>query len=137
MSQIGSATGGTLRQRSLDALLWSAADTGGRQALQFFVSVILARLLSPAEFGLLGMMSVFLAVAASFVNSGFGSALIQSRVITEEDKSTVFFFNLAAGGVMAGCLYLAAPWIAGFYKVPLLTGLTRFKIGRASCRERV
>lgn len=126
MNHIGSAAGGSLRQRSIDAVMWSTADTGGRQALQFFVSVMLARLLSPAEFGLLGMMSLFTAVAGTFVDSGFGSALIQSREITEEDKSTVFFFNLAAGGLMASCLYLAAPWIAGFYREPLLTGLTRF-----------
>ena len=126
MSHVGSAAGGSLRQRSIDALMWSAADTGGRQALQFFVSVMLARLLSPAEFGLLGMMSLFLAVAQSFMDSGFGAALIQRREITEEDRSTVFFFNLAAGGCMAACLYAAAPWIAAFYREPMLTGLTRF-----------
>jgi teichuronic acid exporter len=126
MSQIAPAPSESLRKRSIDALLWSTADTGGRQALQFLVSVILARLLSPAEFGLLGMLSVFLAVAQSFVDSGFGSALIQRSDISEADKSTVFFFNLAAGGVMAACLYLAAPWIAAFYKEPPLTALSRF-----------
>ncbi|MGA7416174.1 MAG: lipopolysaccharide biosynthesis protein [Bryobacteraceae bacterium] len=126
MSQVVSPAGGSLRKRSIEALLWSSADTGSRQALQFFVSIMLARLLSPAEFGLVGMLSLFLALAQLFADGGFGLALVQRGEITEADKSTVFFFNLAAGGLMAACLYIAAPWIASFYREGPLTGLTRF-----------
>ncbi len=114
-----------LRERSLKAVIWSSADTGGRQGIQFITSILLARLLTPAEFGLVGMIVVFLAVATSFVDSGFSSALIQRKELTEEDKTSVFLFNISAGLGMAAVMYGAAPWIARFYAQPILTGLTR------------
>ena len=70
------------------------------------------------------MIVVFLAVATSFVDSGFSSALIQRKEITEEDKTSVFLFNISAGLGMAAMMFGAAPWIARFYKQPILTGLT-------------
>lgn len=114
-----------LRERSLKAVVWSSADTFGRQGIQFITSILLARLLTPAEFGLVGMTIVFLAVATSFVDSGFSSALIQRREVTEEDKTSVFLFNISAGLAMAAVMYGAAPWIARFYAQPILTGVTR------------
>ena len=114
-----------LRERSLKAVIWSSADTGGRQGIQFITSILLARLLTPAEFGLVGMIVVFLAVATSFVDSGFSSALIQRKDLTEEDKTSVFLFNISAGLGMAAVMYGAAPWIARFYAQPILTSLTR------------
>jgi teichuronic acid exporter len=114
-----------LRSRSIAALGWSAIDVAGRQGIQFVVMLILARLLSPAEFGLLGMLSLFIALASSFVDSGFGSALIQRKEITEADKSSVFLFNAAMGALMALTISSAAPWIAGFYREPILLPLTR------------
>jgi O-antigen/teichoic acid export membrane protein len=114
-----------LRERSLKAVIWSSADTFGRQGMQFITSILLARLLSPAEFGLVGMIVVFMAVATSFVDSGFSSALIQRKELTEEDKTSVFLFNISAGLAMAVVMYGAAPWIARFYAQPILTGLTR------------
>jgi O-antigen/teichoic acid export membrane protein len=71
------------------------------------------------------MTIVFLAVATSFVDSGFSSALIQRKELTEEDKTSVFLFNISAGLGMAAVMYGAAPWIARFYAQPILTGLTR------------
>ena len=114
-----------LRERSLKAVIWSSADTFGRQGIQFVTSILLARLLTPAEFGLVGMIVVFLAVATSFVDSGFSSALIQRKEVTEDDKTSVFIFNVIAGLGMAAAMYGAAPWVARFYKEPILTGLTR------------
>jgi len=114
-----------LKSRSIAALGWSAIDIGGRQGIQFMVTLVLARLLSPADFGLIGMLSLFIAVASSLVDSGFGSALIQRKSVTEEDKSSVFFFNLAIGACMALTVSLAAPWIAAFYRQPILLPLTR------------
>jgi O-antigen/teichoic acid export membrane protein len=114
-----------LRERSLKAVLWSSADTFGRQGIQFVTSILLARLLTPAEFGLVGMTVLFLAVAASFVDCGYSSALIQRKEVTEEDKTSVFLFNLSAGLAMAAAMFWAAPWIARFYRQPILTGLTR------------
>ena len=114
-----------LRERSLKAVIWSSADTLGRQGVQFITSILLARLLTPAEFGLIGMIVVFLAVASSFVDSGYSSALIQRKEVTEEDKTSVLLFNIIAGLGMAAMMFGAAPRIARFYKQPILTGLTR------------
>ena len=114
-----------LRERSLKAVIWSSADTFGRQGIQFVTSILLARLLTPAEFGLVGMIVVFVAIASTFVDSGFSSALIQREVVTEDDKTSVFLFNISAGLAMAATMFWAAPAIARFYKEPILTGLTR------------
>lgn len=119
----GNAAG--LRSRSIAALGWSAIDVAGRQGIQFVVMLILARLLSPAEFGLLGMLSLFIALGSSFVDSGFGLALIQRKEITQADKSSVFLFNAAMGALMASGIFAAAPLIAAFYKEPILVPLTR------------
>ena len=114
-----------LRERSLKAVIWSSADTFGRQGIQFITSILLARLLTPSEFGLVGMIVVFLAIASAFVDSGFSAALIQRKALTEEDKTSVFLFNISVGLGMAAAMYGAAPWIARFYAQPILTGLTR------------
>ena len=114
-----------LRERSLKAVVWSSADTFGRQGIQFVTSIILARLLSPKEFGLVGMVLVFMAIATAFVDSGFSSALIQRKELTEEDKTSVFLFNITAGLAMAAMMFWAAPAVARFYEQPILTGLTR------------
>jgi len=87
--------------------------------------VFLARMLFPEQFGLIAMLTIFIALARSFVTSGFGSALIQKKEITHEDKCSVFYFNIVLSVVLAGLLCLAAPWIAAFYGAPLLTPLTR------------
>ena len=114
-----------LKSRSIVAVGWSAFDVAGRQGIQFAVMLILARLLSPAEFGILGMLSLFIALGNSIVDSGFGSSLIQRKEITDTDKSSVFFFNLAMGALMALTIASAAPWIASFYREPVLLPLTR------------
>ena len=114
-----------LKSRSVAALGWSAIDVAGRQGIQFIVMLILARLLSPAEFGIIGMLSLFIALGSSIVDSGFGSALVQRKEITEADKSSVFYFNAAMGALMALIISLAAPWIARFYLEPVLLPLTR------------
>lgn len=115
----------SLRKQSLDALFWSAIDTVGRQGIQFLTSVLLARLLSPAEFGLMGMTSIFLAVASTFVDSGFSAALIQRKVISENDTTAVFYFNVGTAALVSVLLWFCAPLIADFYHEPVLTGLTR------------
>ena len=114
----------TLTQKSLSAIMWSGADIFMRQGLQFFVSILLARLLSPEEFGLLAMLSIFTGIAGLFVDSGFSLALIQRQTITHKDESTVFFFNLGTGLLVALGLCLAAPWIDRFFDQPILQDKT-------------
>jgi O-antigen/teichoic acid export membrane protein len=86
---------------------------------------VLARLLFPEQFGLIGMLTIFMAVAQSFLDSGFGAALIQKREVTLADTCSIFYLNIMVGLVAAGILCLVAPWIAAFYNQSILTPLTR------------
>lgn len=95
-----------------------------RQGLQFAVSVALARLLSPEEFGTIALLALFAGIASAFVDSGFSAALIREQNATHIDESTVFWFNLAIGCAASGVLLVAAPAIASFYGIPILVPLT-------------
>ena len=86
-----------LKTRAISGILWSLADRLGLQAVQFGVSVVLARLLLPSEFGIIGMLALFMAVAQSLMDSGFGSALIQKQDTDRIDESSIFFFNIIVG----------------------------------------
>ena len=95
-----------------------------RQGVQFIVSIVLARILVPEDFGIIAMLALFTGVANIFIDSGFSSALIQRQNTTHTDESTVFFFNLGMGAVTALLLGGAAPWIAMFLKQPVLQYLS-------------
>ena len=116
--------GSDLRTRSISALLWSGAESGIGQVVQFAVSLILARLLSPEEFGIVALLLMFNAVALSIVDGGFSSALIQRKSITRIDESTVFWFTLFVGCVAAYTLVCCADEIAIFFAQPDLEGLS-------------
>ncbi len=114
----------SLRQQAFNASIWSAIDAFSRHGLRFVLSLILARLLTPEDFGTVALLGVFLALAGTFIDSGFSLALIQRQSPTPEEISSVFYFNLIVSGVVAGLLSLAAPQIAAFYDSPLLRPLT-------------
>ncbi len=114
-----------IREAGLKGLLWNIAGRYSAIAIIFLVGIILARLLLPADYGLVGMLNIFLAISSSFIDSGFNAALIQKKEPTEEDFSTVFFFNLAVAVGLYLLLYFLAPYIAAFYHAPLLTEITR------------
>jgi teichuronic acid exporter len=114
-----------LKQQAVSATVWSGADLLLRQGLQAGVTIALARLLSPAEFGTIALLSLFIGLAGAFIDSGFSSALIQNQDITHEDESTVFWFNAALGALAALLLWGTAPWISRFYGVPILVPLAR------------
>src|SRR5690348_2654416 len=114
-----------LTRRAAHATWWSALEIISRYGVQFAVMVVLARLLTPADFGLIAMLLVFTAVAALLVDSGFGTALVQKQSTSEDDETTVFLFSTGASAMVAVALWFAAPAIASFYSQPLLTPLTR------------
>lgn len=95
------------------------------QVTQFIIGLILARILSPGEFGLVGMITVFLAISQSLADGGFSEALIRKKDATDSDFSTVFYFNLFASIAIFGLFYLLAPSIASFYGQPELTDIGR------------
>jgi len=110
----------TLKQRTINGLLWSFIDSFTNQGVQFVVGIILARILSPREFGLIGMLTIFIAVSQSIVDSGFSNALIQKKNCTQEDYSTVFYYNLIIGILFYAILFFFAPQISFFFKEPQL-----------------
>jgi len=115
----------SLKQKSINGMFWTVGERLSGQAVQLFVQIILARLLEPAQFGLIGMLMIFTAVAQSIMDSGFGSALIQKKDADQTDASSIFFFNLALGLLLALILSLTAPLIAKFYNQPPLIPITR------------
>ena len=117
---------GSLKGKTIKALLWSFIESVGLISVKFIVGIILARILFPEQFGLIGMLTIFMAVAQVFLDSGFGSALIQKQNATQTDYCSIFYFNIGAGFLIVLIFYSAAPWIAAFYGQPILTPLTRF-----------
>ena len=98
---------------------WSFLEACFRLGLQFALSVVLARLLTPAEFGLIGIVSIFNVIAMTCVDAGFGNALIQRKEVTETEKSSVFYLNVVVGLLTATVLALSAPLIAWFFHQPV------------------
>lgn len=116
----------SLKSKTLHALFWSFFERTAQQSIQFAISVVLARLLLPEQYGLIAMLLIFLAVSQSFLDSGFGSALIQKQDATHLDICSIFYFNIIVGSVATALLCFCAPWIASFYNEPQLTSLARF-----------
>ena len=106
-------------------MIWSAADKFASQGGQFVIGVVLARLLMPEDFGLIGMLSIFIAISQSLIDSGMGSGLIQKKNRTDIDFSTVFVFNFIVSILIYGILFFSAPLIADFYNIPQLAFITR------------
>lgn len=115
----------SLKKKTVKGTIWSALERFSVQGIQFVVMIIMARILTPADYGLVGMLTVFIAVSQSLVDSGFSQALIRKLDRSETDNSTVFYFNIVVGAVLYFVLFICAPLIAKFYSEPLLVPLTR------------
>lgn len=106
-------------------IIWSAIERFSGQGIQFILSIIIARLVSPSDYGLIAMLTIFLSLAQSFIDSGFTNALIQKPNRTEVDFSTVFYFNIIISILVYIFFWICAPLIAIFYNEPLLTNIAR------------
>lgn len=114
-----------IKKKTINGLSWSLIDNMAGKAVTFVIGIILARLLSPKEFGLIGMITVFIAVSHSFIDSGFSQALIRKNKCSDEDYSTVFYFNLIVGVIFFFVLFFSAPFISLFFKEPQLLNLIK------------
>lgn len=114
-----------LKDKTVKGVAWSAVERFTAQGIQFVFNILIARILLPEDYGVVAMLGIFLAVAQTFIDSGFGNALVQRQNRTEEDYSTVFYFNLAVSVFFCLLLWVTAPLIASFYKIELLTKVTR------------
>lgn len=115
----------SLRKQAVTSMIWTYSQQFLTQILAFIVSVILARILTPAEFGLIGMLTIFMGIGVALSDGGLTSSLIRSKVVSERDYSTVFIFNLLGSIVIYGIIYFLAPYISSFYRQPELTLITR------------
>lgn len=106
-------------------MVWTFTQQIGTQLIGFVVSVVLARLLSPADFGVIALFGVLLGIGGVFISSGLATSLIRSQDSDNRDYSTVFFFNLGVSLIVYAILYVTAPLVAAFYKLPLLTSVIR------------
>lgn len=114
-----------VKTRTISGLIWQYAEKCGAEVIQFVVSIIIARILSPSDYGLIGLITVFISVAGVFVSSGLGQALVQRKEIDNKDYSTVFFYSLAFSVLIYGILFFIAPYIAKFYSSPTLIQIVR------------
>ena len=115
----------SLKQKALSGMFWAAIQQFSVQGITFFVSVILARLLLPSEFGLIAMITIFMGLGETLMNAGLGSSLIRTDNPTQKDYSTVFFFNLGGSLFIYGIVFILAPSIADFYKQDILVSIIR------------
>lgn len=114
-----------LKIKTRKGLVWSVIERFATQGVQFLFGIILARLLSPEDYGTIAMPLVFLAIAQCFIDSGFSTALIRKPELTEADLSTAFYFNIGVGVICYLILFFSSPLIADFYNTPILADLLK------------
>lgn len=115
----------SIKTKTIFGLVWSAIESFSQSGIQFFINIIIARVLFPADYGMIGMLVVFLSISQIFIDSGFAHALIQKQNRNEADFSTVFYFNIAVALFLYGIIYWTAPVIADFYNLPPLAKVAR------------
>ena len=115
----------SLKQQTISGVLWSALQKFGTMGVALVSNFVLARLLSPDDYGCIGILAIFIIVANTFVIGGFAGALVQKKDATPEDYSTVFYWNVAVAVVLYVILFFSAGYIAAFYKIALLEPVLR------------
>lgn len=118
-------TGESLKNKTVKGMGWSALENVTRMGVTFLVSIILARLLSPEEYGIIGILTIFIAIFNAIVDSGFTNALIRKQDATDVDYSTVFYTNLILSIILASVLFFCAKYISVFFERPELISLTQ------------
>jgi len=114
-----------MKHTIISSLSWKFLERGVTQGIQFVISIILARLLSPSDYGVLALILIFIAIANVFVQSGLNSSLIQKKVVDSVDISSVFYISLGIAGIFYCVLFASAPIIARFYENELLIPVIR------------
>lgn len=115
----------SLRDKTVNGVGWSAVDAFLSQGVSFIVGLVLARILSPSEYGLIGIVAIFTTIMLNVVDSGLSNAIIRKRDASDDDYSTLFYCNLIISLLMFILLYISSPWIASFFNRPQLIALCR------------
>lgn len=114
-----------LKNKTKKGLYWSFFNQFSNYGLNFCIGIVMARLLTPEDYGITALPAVFIAVATILQSAGIGDALVRKQNLTEEDMSTCFYYSIGVGIVMYSVLFFSAPWIADFYNTPVLAPLMR------------
>lgn len=114
-----------IKGQVIDSLIWKLMERGGVQGIQFILQLILARLLTPDDYGIIAIIAIFITIANVFVQSGFNTALIQNKETDEKDFSSVFYLSMLVALVLYVVLFFMSPIISRFYRVPELTKVIR------------
>lgn len=114
------------KTKAVNGILWTFLEKMSLQVCQFVIGIVLARLLMPDDYGVIGMLAIFMAIAQSLLDSGFNRALIQKKDRTNVDYSTIFYFNLVVSVFLYLLFWIAAPFIARFYETQILCDVTRY-----------
>jgi O-antigen/teichoic acid export membrane protein len=114
-----------IKNKTIKGVFWSSIERFSAQGIQFILGIVMARLLEPSDYGVIGMLVIFLSISQVFIDSGFSNALIRKQNRTEIDFSTVFYFNIGIGLFFYGLLFFTSPFIARFYNTPVLEDITK------------
>lgn len=115
----------SVKEDTIKSVKWTALEKVSVQGIQFVLGLIMARLLTPEDYGTVGMLAIFIAISTTFIDSGFSNALIRKIDRTESDYCTVFYFNIVIAIVCYAILFIGAPWVADFFHIPLLCAILR------------
>lgn len=115
----------SIKQASLSGAKWGAIEKFSVQGARFVLGIIMARLLTPEDYGVISMLTIFLVISETFIDSGFSLALVRQKKSSEEDYSTVFYFNIVLSIICYSLLFLSAPYIAEFFHAPIITDVLR------------
>ena len=114
-----------LKSKTVNGVIWSTIERFSVQGVSFLITIIMARLLDPSDYGIIGMLAIFISLSYVFIDGGFSDALIQKNSNTDKDYSTVFYINLVISIIIYVMLFVSAPHISKFYNQPILTPITR------------
>lgn len=116
---------GEIKQQTLSGVKWTAIERFSIQGVQFLLGIVVARLLTPADYGLVGLLGIFLGISQTLIDSGISNALVRKLDRDEADFSTAFYFNIAVATGCAAAIFFGSPWIAHFFKQPELSPIAK------------
>ncbi len=114
-----------LKRKTTIGLVWSSIDKFSTLMIHFILGILLARILLPEDYGLIGMITIFIAISQSLVDSGFFTALVQKKDVNNNDYSTIFYFNIIVGIILYCILFIGAGFIGDFYETPILIDIIK------------
>lgn len=115
----------SIKHVTIKSAKWNFLERVSVQGIQFMLGIVMARLLVPSDYGIVGMLAIFFAISESFIDSGFSTALIRKKSPTDDDFSTTFYFNLAISLAVYAILFFIAPYVAQFFDIPILRSILR------------